>query len=480
MLWFGVCSGRRGRCFAFDGSDHGNDVLLEGSGGAAKTSVIGARDFIILDHSRVHEVLTNGKGPSFEIIDLIPNPLSPLFRLLDARICRDRMKDTFRRLKGTLASSSKDKKVIKLGIDRECDIQDRASDPITFSVNSDPDTMYWHQAMQEPDKAEFIKAAVSEVKSHVDNQHFTLMRRDVLPKDTRVLAAVWSMKRKRRILTRAIYKWKARLNCHGGQQEHEINVWETYSPVINWYSIRLFLIISIMKGWETRQIDFVLAFPQADVECDIYMEVPVGFDLKQKKKELCLKLRKNIYGTKQAGRVWSRHVNKGLTALGFKASLVDSCVYYHRKTTFMLYVDDGIFVGPDKEEIATLIRKMQGVFNITDEGDMKEYLGVLVEKQDDGTLKLSQPQLIKQILDDLWFNDRTKSKPTHAPGGQVLEREGDTEPMNDDFNYRSVIGKANFLEKSTRPDIAVAVHQCARFSSDPKQCHADAVRYFGR
>jgi hypothetical protein len=43
-----------------------------------------------------------------------------------------------------------------------------------------------------------------------------------------------------------------------------------------------------------------------------------------------------------------------------------------------------------------------------------------------------------------------------------------------------VIGKANFLEKSTRPDIAVAVHQCARFSSDPKQCHADAVWYFGR
>jgi hypothetical protein len=39
-----------------------------------------------------------------------------------------------------------------------------------------------------------------------------------------------------------------------------------------------------MNGWETRQIDFVLAFPQADVECNIYMEVPVGFDLKQKKR----------------------------------------------------------------------------------------------------------------------------------------------------------------------------------------------------
>jgi hypothetical protein len=108
------------------------------------------------------------------------------------------------------------------------------------------------------------------------------------------------------------------------------------------------------------------------------MEVPVGLDLRQKKKDLWLKLRKNIYGTKQAGRVWNKHVNKGLTKLGFKASLVDSCVYYHVKTTFMIYVDGGIFTGPDKDKIATLIRIMQGEFNITDEGDIKEYLGVLV------------------------------------------------------------------------------------------------------
>jgi hypothetical protein len=50
----------------------------------------------------------------------------------------------------------------------------------------------------------------------------------------------------------------------------------------------------------------------------------------------------------------------------------------------------------------------------------------------------------------------------------------------DDFDehwaYRSVIGKLNFLEKSTRPDISYAVHQCARFASHPKKSHGDAVR----
>ena len=52
--------------------------------------------------------------------------------------------------------------------------------------------------------------------------------------------------------------------------------------------------------------------------------------------------------------------------------------------------------------------------------------------------------------------------------------------MNNEFNYRSVIGKLNFLEKSTCPDIAYAVQQCARFSVDPKQSHADAVKRIRR
>jgi hypothetical protein len=133
-----------------------------------------------------------------------------------------------------------------------------------------------------------------------------------------------------------------------------------------------------------------------------------------------------------------------------------------------------------RRRLDNLIEGLKGEFKITDEGDLTEYLGVLVEKQADGRTKLSQPHLIKEILDDLWLKEQTKSKPTPAPGGQVLQREIDAEAMTDNFHYRSVVGKGNFLEKSTRPDIAVAMHQCARFSADPKQCHANAVRYIGK
>jgi hypothetical protein len=67
-------------------------------------------------------------------------------------------------------------------------------------------------------------------------------------------------------------------------------------------------------------MDFVLAFPQADAKCNIYMEVPPGFNVNRAKKRYCLKLKKNIYGAKQAVRIWNKHLHKGLTKLGYVAS----------------------------------------------------------------------------------------------------------------------------------------------------------------
>jgi hypothetical protein len=99
-------------------------------------------------------------------------------------------------------------------------------------------------------------------------------------------------KRKRRIDTRKVYKHKARLNIHGGQQTHGVNYWETFSPVVNWFSIRL-----CMTDRYTRQIDFVLAFPQADVECDLFMELPRGLVFEGVNRSThCVKLMKNLSG----------------------------------------------------------------------------------------------------------------------------------------------------------------------------------------
>jgi Reverse transcriptase (RNA-dependent DNA polymerase) len=92
-----------------------------------------------------------------------------------------------------------------------------------------------------------------------------------------VLPAVWAMKRKRRIDTREVYKWKARIKIHGGKQTKDLNYWDMYAPVAIWPSICIIMNMAVIYGRVTRQLDFVLAFPQAPVKMDLYMEIPRGF-----------------------------------------------------------------------------------------------------------------------------------------------------------------------------------------------------------
>jgi Reverse transcriptase (RNA-dependent DNA polymerase) len=111
-----------------------------------------------------------------------------------------------------------------------------------------------------------------------------------------ILPSVWAMRRKRDIATNQIYKWKARLNLHGGKQIKDFNYWETYAPVASWSSIRIIMNMAALNGWVTCQLDFVLAFPQAPVETDLYMEILQGIEVKGHSKDLVLKLVNNLYG----------------------------------------------------------------------------------------------------------------------------------------------------------------------------------------
>jgi hypothetical protein len=199
-----------------------------------------------------------------------------------------------------------------------------------------------------------------------------------------------------------------------------------------------------------------------------------------------LELKKNLYGQKQAGRVWNEYLHAGLIARGFKQSAVDMCLYYRGNVALMLYVDDGIFCAPKQSDIDEAYNLLSEpfeehpAFKMTDEGALSDYLGVKIEQLPNGLIKLSQPLLIQQILDDLGFNERTGTKNTPASSSVKLNRDVHGKPYDEHWHYRSVIGKLNFVEKSTRLDLAYSVHQCARFSADPKESHATAVKRIGK
>jgi hypothetical protein len=109
-----------------------------------------------------------------------------------------------------------------------------------------------------------------------------------------------------------------------------VNFWETYSPVVNGTTIRLHLILAPIHQHNIHQIVFVLAYPQANVECDIYMDIPQGFDDNGKRNTHVVHLFKMICGTGQAGHILNKHIHTGLMEQGCHQSMVDHCVYYKR------------------------------------------------------------------------------------------------------------------------------------------------------
>ena len=214
------------------------------------------------------------------------------------------------------------------------------------------------------------------------------------------------------------------------------------------------------------------------------MTIPKGFDVTNSKKgEYVLQVHKNVYGQKQAGRVWNKFlVEKLINNLHFKQSKVDECVFYRGSTIYILYTDDSILAGPNQQEIDQIIIDLKEAnLDITIEGDLQDFLGVNIERSSDGRIHLSQPHLIDQILHDLRLtDDSVKTKDTPAPSSKILLRHTESEDFDNSFHYRSVIGKLNYLEKCTRSDISYATHQCARFSSCSKKEHGKAVRHIGR
>ena len=352
--------------------------------------------------------------------------------------------------------------------------------PLSLISNQANEAFHFHQAMQEDDREQFVESMIKELNDHKKNNHWKL----VLHKDiggAKTVKAIWAFKRKRRP-DGSLLKHKARLNAHGGMQIYGESYWDTYAPVVNWISIRMMLTLSVIHELYTTSIDFTLAFPQADVETTIYMEVPLGCCVPEGD-YVCLLL-KNLYGLKQAARTWFECLRDTLVAdvdkngLGFKQSMIDPCIFYRNGVILISWVDDCLIFAKDKLLADELIAELQGQFTLTEEEDVSAYLGVMmdIDKEKD-CISMTQPFLIQRIIDLLGDSvSEANVKKTPAVYKEILHKDEEGPERRQSWNYRSAIGMLNYLSASTRADLAFAVHQCARFSANPKLSHERALK----
>jgi hypothetical protein len=343
-----------------------------------------------------------------------------------------------------------------------------SSDAFKASIG-DPDTLSYDEAMADKEHVDEWRAAARKEIETLEN-HGTWEVNTIDQATSRVLPGTWVFKTKRSP-DGTIVKRKARYCVRGDLQEGDK---DTFAPVVAWSTVRLFLILSMILKWETETIDFSSAFVQARLKVPVWIHLPRGFHTTEVGRT-CLKLKKSLYGLAEAPRLWFLHLFDALVhKLGFTQSKLDPCLLLKPGMMMIVFVDDCGISYKNKSEFTKLLKDLRDLgFELTEEGSFTKFLGIKFHRTDT-TITMSQQGLIDRIVETTGMND---CNPNWTPTTQEsLGHDPDGIAMTDSWNYRSVIGMLLYLSTNTRPDIAFAVSQAARFSNNPKQSHATAVK----
>lgn len=169
-------------------------------------------------------------------------------------------------------------------------------------------------------------------------------------------------------------------------------------------SIRVVLALVANMDLEIEQLDVKTAFLHGDLEEEIYMEQPEGFQEKEKEHLIC-KLKKSLYGLKQAPRQWYRKFESFMVDHGFKKTVSDNCVFVKRYANddliiLLLYVDDMLIISHDTKKIASLKMALSKSFATKDLGLAKKMLGTnIYRNRKKKKLWFSQERYIEKLLE---------------------------------------------------------------------------------
>ena len=342
--------------------------------------------------------------------------------------------------------------------------------PVSINVASkaanNPDLFTYEQAMASEDKDKWAASAMKEIRELEEHGCW-----EEVPiseaKGRPIIPSQWVFRLKRRP-DGTITKYKGRIVLRGDLMK---DIHDKTSPVVSFSTVRIFLIMSLFLGWYTCSVDFANAFIQATRPDEVFMHVPRGFKAKSNH---CLRLIKNIYGACDGPKLWAELLFKSLRKLGFTQSKIDPCLWYKKDCFIICFVDDcGISVKHEKDA-DKLIEDLEKLgFSLTKESSFEEFLGIQYDTLPNGDVELTQKGLITKILTATGL---LTCNPNRTPATALLAKDPEGKTMSESWSYPSIIGMLLYLSTNTRPDITFAVSQAARFTHDPKESHAKAIK----
>jgi hypothetical protein len=242
-----------------------------------------------------------------------------------------------------------------------------------------------------------------------------------------------------------------------------------------WLTVRLLLIMSILLELETTQIDYTAAFVHADIDCLVYVAMPPGFGIPGQ----VWKLWKSLHDLAQSPRNYFLYTRDKLIKMGFVQSEADPCLFISSDIICLIYVDDALLFYKDKSSITTLVNKMkQEGMLFREEESITGYLGVHIDRKDDGTIHLTQKGLAEKIVDYLHLSG-DNIDPVDTPSTKYVPIDEDGELAHGEFSYPSVVGQLNYLQGHSRPETTLATSQVAHFVHSPKRSYELALIRLG-
>ncbi|XP_055840140.1 uncharacterized protein LOC129907788 isoform X2 [Episyrphus balteatus] len=347
-------------------------------------------------------------------------------------------------------------------------------------VSSVPDPINVKEALESANAMKWRDAMRKEYSSLVENNTWDLVSE---PKHQNIIGCKWVFATKRNA-DGEVEKYKARLVAQGCFQKENVDYFETYSPVLRHPTIRLILALGVQNQLFINHIDIAAAYLNGDLEEEVYMHQPEEFVDQNQPEKIC-KLKKSLYGLKQAGRDWNRKINDVLVSIGFVRCKTDSCVYVLRNSQHMsiigLYVDDLVIAYSSEAVFSDIMQNLNSHVEAIDRGPIKFYLGMEIERDGpQGSIAVHQRRYIEDLLTH-WGMENCKPASTPLASGTVLEKcSKDNCAAVNIKDYQSLMGALNYLATISRPDLTHVVSKMSQFCSHPHHEHFIAAKHILR
>ena len=347
---------------------------------------------------------------------------------------------------------------------------DRLGEWVYLTVDENTEPRTYDEAMKSTDTLKWQTAMQREMQSLEENDVWTLVE---LPKGRKAIGSKWVYKVKINA-DGTPERYKARLVAQGFSQRQGVDYDETFCPVVRSESVRTVIALSAQNNLKLHQLDITTAFLNGILQEEAYMRQPEGFVDKENRDLVC-KLKKSLYGLKQSPRCWNFALDKHLKAFGLKQSTADPCLYFGENQEMVLvavYVDD-IIVATEKDVTLQKIKDhIARKFEAKDLGELKSFLGIQV-RQSTEEIWIGQPAYTRKMLEKFGMNN---SKPVATPVESCSKLLIESGEKCDQQLYQAAVGSLLYLSVWTRPDIAYAVGNVAKFCSDPSKEHSTAVK----